>query len=84
MGALLFAVISLLAIGITLRHRDLFNEKMDAIRKLEKLLYAPDLFQKRKDLKSRLFKVQYFLIVLYFVFFCFFVYIGVFGTDTVP
>ena len=65
--SLVFAMVSLLAMGVTERHRILFKEKMTAIRKLEKLLNAPNLFETHSGWKNN-FKVQYLLLIIYLLF----------------
>lgn len=82
-SSIVFAFISLVAIGITARHSALFKEKMEAIIKIEKLLGAPDLFQKHKGWR-KLFKVQYLLISIYFLFAIFFLYLACTGWDAYP
>jgi hypothetical protein len=83
-SSLVFASVSLLAIGVTERHRALFAEKMEAIRKLENLLHAPVLF-KPHSRWQKCFKVQHFLEIIYILFTIFFVYIACVGTgQTVP
>lgn len=74
-ASLVFAIVSLLAMGVTERHRILFKEKMQAIRKLEELLGAPPLFVSRQGWQ-RHFKVQYLLILIYLLFAVFFFYLA--------
>ena len=79
LGALLFSAVSLLAVAVTLRHRALFREKMSAIRELELLLHAPVLFPRSGSHWPRFVAVQYILVLLYSVFACAFLYLGLFG-----
>lgn len=60
--AIVFAFIGILAIAVTIRHKILFREKMEAIKKIEKELEI-DLFESNK--KFRLFTTQNFLIAIY-------------------
>ena len=82
-SSIVFAAISLVAIGITARHSALFKKKMEAIRKIEKLLGAPDLFTPHKGWR-KLFKVQYLLITIYFLLAVFFLYLAYTGLGTSP
>lgn len=77
-SSLVFAVVSLLAIGVTERHRTLFAEKMEAICKLENLLHAPVLFSPHSRWQ-KLFKVQHFLEMIYILFTIFFIYLAFVG-----
>jgi len=74
-----FAVLSLLSIGITLRHAVLNKEKMKTIKEIETLLEAGDVYCKGDGVLNRLFekfaKVQYFLIATYIVFFVLFLWL---------
>ncbi|MBU0519834.1 hypothetical protein KJ564_12960 [bacterium] len=74
-ASIVFAVVSLLAVGITIRHGFLFKEKMGAILEIEKLLAAPVLFKPQKGW-HRFFKVQYLIITIYMLFALFFVYLA--------
>ena len=63
--ALGFTVISVLGIGVTLRHRRLFREKMAAIRILEKELKVDQLHLFKPPRSQRIFTTQNILIVVY-------------------
>jgi hypothetical protein len=76
--SLLFAAVSLVAIGVTERHRILFEEKMNAIRQLENLLHISDLFKVCSGWRKR-FKVQYLLTMIYILFTFFFIYLACIG-----
>ena len=79
-SSLAFTVVSLLAVGVTERHRLLFKEKMCAIQELEKLLDAPPLFKPIVGWRKR-FKVQHLLMMMYILFAAFFLCLAFAGSN---
>ena len=78
-SSLIFAILSLLSIGITIRHAILNQEKFKTIIKIEKLLKADKVYCNGTSSIDKFFgkyaKVQYFLIMTYLIFFILFSYL---------
>ena len=81
-GSLVFAGVSMTALGVTVRHNSLFKEKMAAIQEIEKVLNVPNLFKNKIGWK-KVFKVQYLLMIIYVLFAAFFLYLAL-GGPPVP